>query len=197
MSQNRWCNAERLKCGWYKLAENCVHQAPRERSLCLGTSFLMRLKPAPAREEHPEDVQRVMAKKKCWKFWNFQKFWNSENFENQNFEFSGFFWKFCIDLALLVTRASLIKKYFWIFFSDQEIIFWFLDNKTFFGQKLSKFDENITHRKLTYSASNLEIPWTEWCLELEKIGSESSGQAESDYHPYSCVFYGMNRSRAC
>ena len=87
MSQNRWCHAERLF--WklaerYKLAGNWVHQAPRERSLSLGTLFVMRLKPAPAREDHPEDVQRVMAKKKCWKFWNFQKFWNSEIFWKLN-----------------------------------------------------------------------------------------------------------------
>ena len=36
MSQNRWCNAENVcPTGWYKLAENWVHQPPRERSLWL------------------------------------------------------------------------------------------------------------------------------------------------------------------
>ena len=58
----------------YKLAGNWVHPAPRERSLSLGTSFLMRLKPAPPREGHPEDVQRVMAKKSAENFENFKKF---------------------------------------------------------------------------------------------------------------------------
>ena len=42
--------------GWYKLAENWVHPAPQKRSLSLGTSFVMRLKPGASREEHSEDV---------------------------------------------------------------------------------------------------------------------------------------------
>ena len=49
--------------GWYQLAENWTYPAPQKRSLCLGTSFVMRLKPLTAREEHSEDVYRVWLKK--------------------------------------------------------------------------------------------------------------------------------------
>ena len=85
--------------GWYKLAENWVHQAPRERSLCLGTSFVMRLKGEAWRETHPEDVQRVMAKKNVLKILKIPEIWNSEK-KNENLEFWIFrffleIWKFC------------------------------------------------------------------------------------------------------
>ena len=54
----------------------------------------MRLKPAPPREDHPEDVQRVMAKKSAENFEIFINFEIPEHFENRNFWFSVFFLKF-------------------------------------------------------------------------------------------------------